>query len=409
MRHFLCCLLCVSLLSPLRAQFAPTGRTIVDTLCTPYFWGRGYTAEGCSHAAYYLQNQFDFQDIPPLGERYFQEFPITVNTFPKALSLQLGSNTLIPGRDFQPHAESPSGAAKFKVVYADTNAAQLPRLTAKTALALPKAWISRFGTRNSVDSLSAIYPALIVEAGEKLTWTVGREQLAHPVFEVLSKWFWKAGQVKFKVAAVVEKDYYCNNVCAMVKGTQYPDSFLVLTAHYDHLGGMGAKTYIQGANDNASGTAMLLTLAYYFKQHPQKYSIVFIAFAGEEAGLVGSKYFIEHPRMELPKIKFLFNLDLMGTGAEGATVVNATVFREQFARLKRINDKGMYLPVINERGEAANSDHYWFTQRGVPSFFMYLQDKNYTAYHNINDRARDLPLTRFDATCKLIIDFFNSF
>lgn len=411
MRNTLLLLLFLSVLSSAKAQFVDFGRKVVDTLCTPYFSGRGYTNEGSSRASYYLATQFSFLDVPPIANQYFQEFPLTVNTFPGKLDLQLGGNTLVPGRDFQPYADSHSGNGSYKVVYADTTNGLIPILTPKTALMLPKSWFSKFATGRKeevLDSLAQLYP-LILEAGNKLTWTVGHGQLQNAVFEVKTEWFWNAAKVKFRVDAVVEENYYCNNVCAIVKGTQYPDSFLVLTAHYDHLGGMGAKTYIPGANDNASGTAMLLTLAKYFRENPARYSVVFIAFAGEEAGLVGSEFFVRNPKISLRKIKFLFNLDLMGTGAEGATVVNATVFPQAFEKLKTANDRGQYLPVINSRGEAANSDHYWFTQKGVPSFFMYLQDANYTAYHNISDQPKDLPLTKFDNTCKLIIDFFNSF
>ena len=89
---------------------------------------------------------------------------------------------------------------------------------------------------------------------------------------------------------------------------------------------MGKDVYFPGANDNASGVAMLLNLANYYskKENQPKCSIAFIAFAGEEAGLLGSKYFSEHPLIPLNKMKFLVNLDLLGTGDEGMMVVNAT-------------------------------------------------------------------------------------
>ena len=117
----------------------------------------------------------------------------------------------------------------------------------------------------------------------------------------------------------------------MVKGTAQPDSFIFITAHYDHLGGMGKDTYFPGANDNASGDALLLSLAKYYVAHPAKYSIGFILFAGEEAGLVGSKYYTENPIVPLKNIRFLINTDLAGTGDEGITVVNATEFPNEFA------------------------------------------------------------------------------
>ena len=110
------------------------------------------------------------------------------------------------------------------------------------------------------------------------------------------------------------KAFKSQNLCGYVQGTQFPDSFVVFTAHYDHLGAMGKDAYFPGANDNASGVSMLLNLARYYKAHPAKYSVVFLFFSGEEAGLLGSKYYSEHPLFPLSTIKFLTNLDLLGTG-----------------------------------------------------------------------------------------------
>jgi Zn-dependent M28 family amino/carboxypeptidase len=87
---------------------------------------------------------------------------------------------------------------------------------------------------------------------------------------------------------------------------------------------MGEDTYFPGANDNASGISLLMNLAKYYAANPQEYSIGFICFAGEEAGLVGSHYFTENPLVSLKKVRFLLNTDLAGTGEEGITVVNVT-------------------------------------------------------------------------------------
>lgn len=97
------------------------------------------------------------------------------------------------------------------------------------------------------------------------------------------------------------KKFNAVNICATVKGTAVPDSFIVFTGHYDHLGGMGAETYFPGANDNASGVALCMNLAKYYAKNPSRYSIAFILFAGEEPGLIGSKYFTEHPLIDMKK------------------------------------------------------------------------------------------------------------
>jgi len=147
-----------------------------------------------------------------------------------------------------------------------------------------------------------------------------------------------------------------------------------------------------------------LNLAKYYKTHPSKYSVAFIFFSGEEAGLLGSRYYSEHPVFPLSKIKFLTNLDLLGTGDDGIMVVNATVFKSQFEKLKQINDSKNYVKQIKQRGKAANSDHYWFTEKGIPSFFIYTMG-GIQAYHDIYDVEKTLPLTKYMEVCKLLMEF----
>ena len=93
-----------------------------------------------------------------------------------------------------------------------------------------------------------------------------------------------------------------------------------------------------------------------------------MAFAGEEAGLIGSHFMSENPVLDLENIAFVLNLDIMGSGEEGITVVNGRVHKKAYNKLLRLNKKKRYLSSIQARGEAANSDHYWFSQKGVPAF-----------------------------------------
>jgi len=204
----------------------------------------------------------------------------------------------------------------------------------------------------------------------------------------------------------LEKKFKANNICAIVKGTAKPDSIILITAHYDHLGGMGSNTFFPGANDNASGVSLLMNLAQYYAKNPQRYSIGFILFAGEEAGLLGSKYFTQNPLVPLKNIRFLINTDLAGTGEEGITVVNATEFTKEFEWMKKINDEQKLLAAVNVRGKAANSDHYFFTEKGVPAFFFYTLG-GIKAYHDVFDKPETLPLNEHEDLFKLIIAFNN--
>ncbi len=169
---------------------------------------------------------------------------------------------------------------------------------------------------------------------------------------------------------------------------------------------MGKDVYFPGANDNASGCAMLLNLANYYSQpeNKPKYSIAFMAFCGEEVGLLGSKYYTEHPLFPMKNIRFLLNMDIMGTGEEGITVVNGSVFKTEFDKLKEINTQHNFIKDVKIRGKAANSDHYFFAENGVKACFIYTMG-GIKAYHDIYDRAETLPLNEFENLFKLITKF----
>jgi Zn-dependent M28 family amino/carboxypeptidase len=181
----------------------------------------------------------------------------------------------------------------------------------------------------------------------------------------------------------------------------------MFSAHYDHLGGMGKETFFPGANDNASGVSALLNLIAYYTKHPPKYKTLFLFFAGEEAGLMGSHYFAESKAVDLKKIKFLINLDLLGTGDDGIMVVNGALHEKEFTLLNVVNSEKQLVKEIKKRGKAKNSDHYWFSEAGVPCFFIYTLG-GVASYHDVFDVEKTLPLTDYKDVITLLIDFANA-
>ena len=125
------------------------------------------------------------------------------------------------------------------------------------------------------------------------------------------------------------KPILANNVMGMVEGTDetLKKQFIVLSAHYDHLGVApvpksvnGKKDSIyNGARDNAIGVTAVMNAARYFAKHPARRSILFILFTAEEMGLVGSRYFAEHPVLPLNKI--VYNLNCDNGGYNDTTII----------------------------------------------------------------------------------------
>jgi Zn-dependent M28 family amino/carboxypeptidase len=171
---------------------------------------------------------------------------------------------------------------------------------------------------------------------------------------------------------------------------------------------MGKDLYFPGANSNASGVAMLLSLAKHFEKIPPKYSIIFIALGGEEAGLLGSQVYCNYPAKPLSKTKFAINLDIVGTGKKGAKVVNGTLIEDKYKMLSDINKSYKYIPEMEPKGEFNRSAQANFYKKGVPSFWIYtLGDPNY--YHDLNDTPDNLPLTSFENCYNLMLKFIESF
>jgi Zn-dependent M28 family amino/carboxypeptidase len=247
---------------------------------------------------------------------------------------------------------------------------------------------------------------LIFKNNANLVWSVAMEFAKFPILYFKKGSFPKLVlKLNIKIEAS-HKVHGTQNVIGMIKGKKYPDSLIVFTAHYDHLGMMGKDAIFPGANDNASGVAMMLDLAQFYAKNKPDYSVAFIAFAGEEIGLLGSYYFVYNPLIELNKIALLINMDLMSTGDEGLTAVNATEFPFLFENLNICNSIGNYLPNIAPRGKAANSDHHPFTEKGVPSFFFYLRG-NYHHYHDVEDVYELITLSKYNEAFQLIRDFAN--
>ena len=102
----------------------------------------------------------------------------------------------------------------------------------------------------------------------------------------------------------------------------------------------------------------------------------------------------------------MVNLDIMGSGEEGITAVNATLHKKEFKKLQKLNAKYDLLTVVKPRGPAANSDHYWFTNRNVPAFFIYTMGPN-KHYHDVFDTYAELSFSEYEDITELLVRFVS--
>jgi hypothetical protein len=405
----------------------------INILCSPKMQGRGYANKGERLAANYIVEQFEQIGLLKYKSSYFQSFNLkSVTIFPKKIQLKSKKQTFDAGKDYLVTSFSNSGKGKVGILYLDSaffqnDSAQIAFNKVslkKNAVMYSDKWTKKIQQEN-LAFLEKIQEAKAVFVRtEKLIGVPSPVAYSKPYFEVLDSIFPiyqpidlidledlktakkdnKIQTLKFKVKSKLVESQPSQNVVGYIKGTKNPQKVIVFSAHYDHLGKMGKDVYFAGANDNASGVAMLLELAKYYSENPPEYSVCFMAFGSEEIGILGSMFYTENPLFPLKDIQFLINLDLIGTGEKGATVVNATIHEREFELLKKINTENNYLKTIESRGEAANSDHYFFHKKRVPSFYIYLNGGS-QAYHDINDTPQNLSLFGYQNLYELLIEF----
>ncbi len=364
------------------AQDTTYSRKIIKQLTSKKCFGRGYVKNGLKYGQEIIVNELVQLKALPFFENgsYLQPFLHSVNVFNGNCNVKLNGKPLKLGVDFIPTPNCAPVKGKFQLTKKDS--------------------VTYF---SKTDKLP-----ILVHLRKKLTFSVALNKGAFAEIDIdTTKAKAIPQQLDINIESKVIQNFSSNNIACKIKGTSQTDSLIVFSAHYDHLGGIGKHVFFPGANDNASGVSFLLNLIKFYSINTPKYTTVFIFFAGEEAGLLGSKYFVEQQKQVLPKIKFLINLDLLGTGSEGIMVVNGSVFEKQFNHLTQLNSTNKYLKVIKQRGKAQNSDHYWFTEAGVPSFFIYTMG-GVQAYHDVFDIEQTLPLTGFVNTFKLITAFVSS-
>jgi aminopeptidase YwaD len=368
------------LLFPLSSlsQDSVYARKVISVLTSKKCFGRGYVRNGLVNAEKYIVSELARHKVRPLfSGGYTQPFPHSVNTFPRRCRVKVNGRRLKPGVDFIVDPGCPALKGKFILERKDSV------------------------TFTSKDES----PGVFLTLKKKLTFSVAPEQDTHGSIVIDSRRFTREpNALRVKVDAHFVPGFVSRNIGCVVQGTTTSDSMVVFTAHYDHLGGMGRKTFFPGANDNASGVAMLLDLVRHYTAHPPSYTTAFIFFAAEEAGLMGSRFFTESGAIDLKKIKFLINLDLLGTGDDGIMVVNGAVHEREFNTLVQLNQGRAFVKEVRKRGKAANSDHYWFSEKGVPCFFIYTLG-GISAYHDVFDRAETLPLTEYRDVFRLITAF----
>ena len=411
------CLL-IGLQAAAPAQDMTLYRKLVKDLSSARFQGRGYARDGANKAGKYLEKEYRKAGT---DEVTLQPFSIDINTFPGKMDLWADGKKLTPGVDFSMREYSPGVDGEFPVYHLDTLNFDADRFFADlekpeyaNCLVCCDFWFS-YRHREVFSRLQKAGEC--PNAGLLFTWTspikfykaYGQRVVDKPIIWVTPEAIAGVRRVRARVENRFYKDFGLFNVIAKVEGARH-DSCYVFTAHYDHLGNLGRKVFYAGANDNASGTAALVTLAAWYSAHRPPFDMYFLAFSGEDANLRGSEYFAQHPVVPLEQVRYLFNIDMIGDNNPSLYCETSDEGLRGFDLFERINGEKQYFKALNRGALAANSDHYPFATRHVPCIFLENQEGDaYPYYHTIFDNWEHAVFDSYEPVFRLVRDFVERY
>jgi len=206
------------------------------------------------------------------------------------------------------------------------------------------------------------------------------------------------------------------NVWALVRGSEYPDQVIVVSAHYDHLGVVEGQIY-NGADDNASGTAAMLAIAGALQRSPPRHSVLLVAFDAEELGLFGSRMFVQAPPVPLDRILLDINLDMVSRNDRGwlsaagpriypalRPVVMAAAQASPVSL--RLGDDFRRTETSPGRSDMTlRSDQAAFGLVGIP--FVFFSTGSHRDYHRPSDDAERVVAPFYSGVVTTVLDVFR--
>ena len=402
----------------LGAQDLAHYKKIVKELSSAKYQGRGYAEDGANKAGKYLAKEFAKAGV---DEVICQPFTLNINTFPGKMEVSVDGKKFIPGVDFTVREFNPGLKGEFKIYYIDTLNYNPDKIFADLESPEYKgAFVVcdfMFTYKHSKDFRKIASKAECSCSGMLYTWeeplkfykAYGEKVREKPILWVKPSFPKDAKTIKVDMENKFLENYECFNVIGKVEGKSH-DSCYVFTAHYDHLGKLGKKTYYPGAHDNASGTATIVTLAAHYAKNQPEYDMYFIAFSGEDSNLHGSEWYVEHPLAPLSQIKYLINLDMI---ADNNPLQYCEVSKEGmrgFATFEQVNAEKGYFKAMDRHEIDGNSDHWPFALKNVPCIFLMNEGGDaYKYYHTVYDTYKNHIFTNYEPIFKLVRDFVEKY
>jgi hypothetical protein len=201
------------------------------------------------------------------------------------------------------------------------------------------------------------------------------------------------------------------NLVGLVRGTERPDRYIIVSAHYDHVGIRKGEVY-DGADDNASGTAAVLAIAEWFVAHPPRNSILFAWFDGGESGLLGSQAFVRRPAVPLEKIAAEVNVDMVSRSTRGELFAAGTG-RHPVMRPLVDSLAAIALVIVRQGHDGTTEGDDWTNRSDMGPFndhrvpFVHFGVEEHADYHQPGDRFDHIMPGFYYRSARTIAEFIR--
>ncbi len=379
---------------------------IIKSLAADDMQGRATFSPGIDKAATFIEGEFKKAGLQPLEglSSYRQDFKV-YRTSPEQTMVKL-DGVAVPEKNIAVISSTPFD-------WSNNADVQVVKLGADKSLQKEFRGIMNSGKKTLVlvdQSSAPMFERLKEAYGRRISMNPPAPQPNAPqlVFVLGSTTDVKNFEVSFKNKVDNPPIF---NVAGMIKGKSKPDEYVVFSGHYDHLGilpAMQGDSIANGADDDASGTTAMISLAKYYKKlNNNERTLIFVAFAAEEIGGYGARYFSQ--QLNPDKVVAMFNIEMIGKQSKfGMNSAFITGYeRSDFGEILQRNLEGtafkFHPDPYPEQNLFYRSDNATLAALGVPAHTISTdQIDTDKLYHSVKDEYSSLDVANITATIRAI-------
>lgn len=410
------------------AQDKARYESIVKELSDPSYFGRSRTNKGIDRTREYIIN-----NLNPAASYQLQEFSYPMNLFEGKIEVYADGKKLENFKDYVVKEFSTGKRGTYKVFYLpeeyynqqkfydflNKKEFQNAFVVLDFDLFRKKFFRNNIETYetfltydnyvNSIGKLTDVGGIIFSQKGRPVAFKArAHYTFPFPVLIVNEDFGKEVKEIYVDIESEFVPKHNAANIAAWLPGKIDNGKHKIIIAHMDHLGLFGKENIVCGANDNASGVAMALTLLDYYAKEENRpnESLMFLFVDGEEGNLLGSIHYVANPLKPLEDCSYIINLDMVGdTGPK----LIYQVSEEDEPLFKNLNKKGRYFKGLIRENLNDDSDHFPFAMNGVKYLYLAVDGVNKNNYyHSPLDTYENFSSVCYESLFNLVVDYIKN-